>query len=363
MNNTNSNAQIDYTTLLHMIQKEKTVVVAHVEGVVHDLVRKAQEDAFSQLDENGEASYEASIQHKMTTLANFFQDDSLTFQGSSHVFHNLAVDYSRQEMNKGACLILERGIKLRSASVDLLADFLLYGREIPERREDCKRYFETLSNLPRSMWNWRAFSFSISHLLEERFYISSNEEEKNLKRKSLKLAKEFVSRFSKERADQEYIDRAYSDMASIYQAFADPENEYKTLEICTEKYSRVPITALRLAEIMFSSGDYQAATERLNKCVQALNPQPSVNQGYIYLLRAYCKASTYLESQMNNNTEENEKTNPEYLLSEIYKDLDTAESLIENPTYEKAINTLRSILEKQAARTGSSRLNRDEDQW
>lgn len=59
----------------------------------------------------------------------------------------------------------------------------------------------------------------------------------------------------------------------------------------------------------------------------------------------------------------NSENKAAYLLSEIYKDLDTAESLIENPTYEKAINTLRSILEKQAARTGSSRLNRDEDQW
>lgn len=363
MNNTKYNIKIDYATLVSMIDKEKTVVVANVEGVVHDLIKKAQEDEYNYSDETGETTYEVSIQYKMNRLANYFCDDTLSFQGTSNAFHNLAVDFSRQEMTKEACFILERGIRLRPASVDLLADFLLYGREVAERREDCKHYFKILSRLSRSKWNWRAFSFSISHLLEERFYTASDKEEQKLKERVLGLSNEFISRFSKVNADQEYIDRAYSDKASIYHAFGDPENEYITLKTCTEKYSRVPMTALRLAEIMFSSGDYSAAIEHLNKCVYSLNPQPSVNQGYIFLLRAYCNASVLLRNQLKENSGDEDFANQTEIISDINRDLDTAEPLIENPTYEKAIETLRSIMEKQIKKIDTNEATQEEANW
>ncbi len=347
MNNTINLVRIDYTTLVNMIEKEKRVIMSYLERVVQDLIRTVQQDEFSSFDENETGNYEESVQYKLSYLAKYFNDSSLRFHGRSDLFHNLAVDYARQEMNNEACVILKRGITLRPDSTDLLADFLLYGREIPEYRNDCKQYYNMLSELPRSKWSWRAFSFSISYLLEERYYSSGVEDEKKLKSEALKLSKEFVARFNKTNADQEYVDRAYSDMASVYKAFGDLGNEYKTLKFCTEKYPNAPIAALRLADIEFSIGDYVAAIDKLNISASALSLQPSVNEGYIYLLRAFCRASSVLKAQLNNKSENETLIDRESIISAIHRDLDTAEPMIENPTYEKAIKKLRTILEKQ----------------
>lgn len=336
-----------YSTLIESIEQEKTIRIKSVSTIIQRVLEDARNSISSQWDEEGNESYEASAQHKLCVIAKYFSNDTLSYQGKSEDFHNLAVDYAKQGLFLEACTIIERGITLRPSSVDLLSDFLLYGKNVPAKRAQCQLYYDTLTSIPRSRWNWRAYSFSIEHLLEERNYTTSIDQEKQIKEAAIEIAEEFIEKYSKKHAEHDCVDRAYADLASIYAAYGEPENEYRTLKKCADTYQRVPITSMKLSEIEYSAGNYSEATQYLSNCAVVLKLQPSVNQGYVFLLRAHSRASDFfaneIKTEKNNDCDADKKS----ILSAIYKDLDTADLLIGDSTYKESITTLRKILEKQ----------------
>lgn len=340
-NTQSSQAKVSYNIIIEMIETDRIIRIPYVLNAVQNLLKDAQ-DGMYQYDEDGKESYTASVHYKMKKLSDYFSDSTLTCQGSADDFHNLAVAYAKQDLFMEACKILQRGIALRGSAVDLLADYLLYGRKDANSRSQCQKYYEVLQGLPLSTWNWRAYSFSIDHLLEGRNYVSDVNGADSIKDNAVKIAKEFIKRFSKKNADREHLDRAYSDLSEVYRTFGDSENEYKTLKRCVENYKRMPLSSMRLAEIEFSKGNYFAVSDNLTNCTETLEIQPSFSQGYIYLLMAHSNAS-FLFSKDNKQTAEEKKS----LVKKIYRDLDTAEGLVNNSTYEASIQTLRKILEKQ----------------
>lgn len=333
-----------YNYLIGMIEKEKFINIAKISEVISNMVSEASNDSFYPYD-NDQEDYETSINYKLANLASFFLDDNYQYSGRSDDFHNLAVDYARQEMYREACIVLERGIKLRQASIDLLADFIAYGRNIPSLKSQCKKYYNQLDSLPRSKWNWRAYTFSIDYLLEERDYAETIDEENKIMEKSIEIAKEFIEKYNSLGSDCEHIDTAYTDLANVYTVFGDVRSARNILKKCADKYSRTPRASMKLAQIEFNAGRYEEASELLSKCVACMELQQSVNKGYIFLLRAYSNASMFFMSQINKN--DNSVSNDD-IISRIRKDLDTAESLKSGRIYgDEEITRLRDILDNQ----------------
>lgn len=349
-----STMTIDYTEIIEIIKAEKTIRLKTIANVIQSLFDEAQSNNFSMYDEEGNVSYRLTYQSKLRTLADFFSDESFLYEGTSDDFHNLAVDYARNNMYSEACIVLERGIALRPSSIDLLADYLLYGKQISAKRAQCRKNYESLMAIPRSMWNWRAYSFLIDYLLEERYYSSSQEAETAIRTECLTIAQEYIRRYSgndleKDNTVSDKVDRAFSDLAGIYGAFGEYDKEKSTLKNCADTYKKVPVSSLRLADIEFSSGNYADAAYYLSKCVAAMDPQPTIRQGYVYLLRAYSNASILFTEQTNRSDNLISTEQRKDLVSTIKKDLNTAEALLGNSNneYRTSIETLRRILEMQ----------------
>lgn len=333
---------IEYLACIEMIDREQQVKVDHIEKVVADLIENAQNDETFQLNNEGVSSYDSSIFSKLKKLANYFSDDKMQFEGTNDSFHNLSVDYAKQGLFFEACQILERGLSLRPSNVDLLADFLLYGKNIPAKRNKCNEYWAKLDSISRSSWTWRAYSFSIEHVLEERYYATTVEEEHELKKQALGIVNEYIEKYSKENSDQKELDKAISDKIRIYEAFGIPGDLYGILKRYTEKYKNIPLTLMRFAEKVFSSGQYSAAADYLSRCIVAtLDIEPPVDMGYVRIFRAYSNTARLLSESTLTPEEKND------LVKLAYEDLDTAEELVQNDIYKKAISTLRIILEKQ----------------
>lgn len=331
---------ISYSTIIEMIEVEKIIRVTHVLNVIQKLLHDNQStDSWDASDDTESVSYADSVHYKMKKLANYFADSSYECEGLSDHFHNLAVAYAKQDMFTEACQIVERGIEMRETSIDLLADYIMYGRNIPGKRKQRQKYFEALWTLPRCKWNWRAYSFSVDHLLEECNYALSLDQENDIKEKAIIIAKEFVNRYNRKNIDREHLDRAFADLAGVYRVFGDSENEYRTLKHCVEKYKRVPLSSIRLAEIEFNSGNYEKVTQYLANCEEALEIQPSFSQGYIYLLLAYSNASLLFRANDPMTSEERDN-----LIKKIDLDLGTAEKLIESQTFHRSIRILRTIV-------------------
>ena len=141
-------------------------------------------------------------------------------------------------------------------------------------------------------------------------------------------------------------------MAGIYGAFGDQKREYQTLKSCCDTYNNVQISSMRLAEIEYSSGNYAEAAYYLSNCATSMQLQPSVNKGYVFLLRAYSNASKYFKDSLKKDSFTRPDNQNNQILLSIHRDLDTAEALVDSLTLEKSITTLRSIIEKQYDDTG-----------
>lgn len=344
MNNEQKSADsidIEYNAAIEMVKKEKLVRVELVNQVVSGLIRDAK------TDEEDNSSYENSTRKKLYDMAEFFLDESMCYEGSKESFHNLAVDFAGQDMFSEACNILERGLSLLPAAVDLLADYLLYGSRIPARRIKCKYYYEKLKAITKKRWNWRAYSFSIRYLLNEQNYVATADEDEQVKNEVISIGKEYVRKFGGKNLNPEYIDRAYSDLADIYSSYGAYSKAFDTLKECVDKYNKTPIASFYLAEKEFDSGNYIDASGYLSDCISHMEIRSPVNKGYVFLLRAYSDVSILLSNDADSESSLIRDDQKKELLSRLHNDIDTAHELMSDRRYESAIESLWTIIDKQ----------------
>lgn len=255
--------------------------------------------------------------------------------GSSVEYHNLAVDFSKADRNRLACIVLEKGLAEYPGSIDLLGDYLKYGVE-DARWEQCEGCYQVLKTLDRNDWNWRAYSFSIDYLLEKRKQTTDPLERKSLRSEALRLAKAFTEKVGS--------DLAYFDLANVYNEFNNKTAEKATLEMAVSRNKFSPRCSLRLADMEISEGNYQAALERLHVCQVALKPQSDINLSYVYLLKVLCKSSLLLSKILENG--EPSSTYKEEAYS-IYRDYNSAIAIGLEGIMQKTAGAVVAVIENQ----------------
>ena len=109
-------------------------------------------------------------------------------------FHNIAVDLARHSYKELAIDVLNCGLNHYPRNVDLLSDYILYGKDC-EKWDECKVRFNTLLKIPMHRWSWRGFSFSIGYLIDLFDQKISEEEEKTNTRLMNEIAENFVKYF------------------------------------------------------------------------------------------------------------------------------------------------------------------------
>lgn len=268
-----------YELMMSIANKEKRINLRIIERIVDHLLHTEDGDDFN-IDE-----YEDSSYYKLGQIAKLIGDKSVFIESSkADNFHNVAVAYAQNHYFDWACTILQRGLEetATAGSVDLLADYLAYGISCG-RQERCGEYYQRLCKNPKGKWNWRAYSFSIDYLLDQRDRDMEDTQYNKIRAEALKIADEAIER----RGD----DQAYLDKSSIYKDDS-LEDERRILEEAVQKLGyAAPKCALRLADIMFEAAEYKAASEKLLICCNAYHVQRTINKEYVRLLLALCKTS------------------------------------------------------------------------
>ena len=80
-------------------------------------------------------------------------------------YHNRAVGYAREHRFAKAVQICEEGLFTYPDNVDLLADAVKYCAENGDKPRAQKHYEKLCAVIPRSRFNWRAFTFSLDYLM------------------------------------------------------------------------------------------------------------------------------------------------------------------------------------------------------
>lgn len=205
--------------------------------------------------------------------------------GTENEFHNLAVHLAKSNLEDLACKVLDRGLKMHK-NVDLLADYLQYGLRCGYK-DKCKEYYGVLKRIPKRIWTWRGFSFSIEYLQYKLDNDAVSEKEIDKIVKEIEnIADEYIKRFP-------YSEDSYLVRARVYQTVKDnPDKELGILNECLENIKVCSRVALRCADIYFERGEYAKALERVQRALADANrTQGSINEGYGYYLAGLCKIS------------------------------------------------------------------------
>ena len=202
--------------------------------------------------------------------------------GSIPDFHNLAVDLAALNLHELACEILKRGIKIHNNSVDLYADYLLYGRDFEGSRESSEKYYEILKSIDDRFWTWRGYAFSLEYLKSKLFRTNDHEVIAKIEEDINQIIQAYYAKLP----DDEL---PYFAEANLYRGI-EPEKESKVLAKALSQLKSHPRCTIRYVDLLLSkSGDinaYKKAAEDLEFAKLQINED--LDFGYAQFLRGLC---------------------------------------------------------------------------
>lgn len=271
----------------------------------------------------------------------YIDDNYEEIPGSENDYHNISVEFSRQNGDKFAAAVSHIGLKTYPFSPDLLADAIKYSQEIGDIKS-CQELIETLGDLDVSYWKWRTFVFVIDFLKDSLGYSKNTKQYKE----NLDKAKDFIAEFKRVIPHEE---RAYVAEAELYENQNDIDNAIKALKGGIKKVVVAPQCCMKLADIYLELGKYADVEEMAKKGILAsIQDQPTVSVGYLYYLLAL---SLDAQRIIRKSSEEKTPMNESEIV-EIFKAYVTAERLFVNegrPTvsYIKTIKAKLIMLEME----------------
>jgi tetratricopeptide (TPR) repeat protein len=292
---------MNYETISSLIKSTGTVHVLNATEVIEKLLSSYEEE---QLE---------SWNH-LYGLLDLIQN-AKKFNGGADAFHNLAVSLARNGLYDKACDLIEIGLRYTSESVDLLADYLVYGIKC-DKLENAKMHFDKLGTIPKSKWNWRAFDFSIDYLLA----ISMNEENAEQKAQIEKNLDLLCAGFQEHHPDDE---NAYFAEYTINESRGQINSSIERLEkiINTRDNLKAPRCAMKLAEHYFERANYETAMKYIDKSKSFVVAfQPAIEVGSLYMLSALCGMAALYKEGINLDHDISQRVH------QIYKDCEAAEA-------------------------------------
>lgn len=189
-------------------------------------------------------------------------------------YHNDAVDCARRNQFKKAVDICIKGISYFPDNADLLADVIKYSSKMGDL-ETADKYYHILSEkLPRSMWNWRAFTFSCDYLVLQPM---ANEQE----------LRQLIEDY---RTYLPFDEKCYMAESALETALGNHERSLQVLMDAVHNMANASQCSLRLADMLIERGRFSDVVDVCSYGLAAsAEVQPSINIPYLYVLRALAK--------------------------------------------------------------------------
>lgn len=241
--------------------------------------------SFSLSEKNWEIQENDYVKHRQTDVLKEIAEQILrseVIEGSEIDFHNFVVDLAKLHQYELACQVLDRGISIYSNSVDLLADYLIYGRDFEGARQQSEKYYERLQTIPDRLWTWRGYEFSLEHLKSKRLRTNSREDITKIEDDIEQLIQAYYYKFPDE-------ELPYLAEANLYSGI-NPEKEWKIIKKALSRLGNCPRCTIRYAELLlYRSSDlkeYKRVVENLQ--YEKLQSIGDLDYGFAQFLRGLC---------------------------------------------------------------------------
>lgn len=250
--------------------------------------------------------------------------------GSPNDFHNFSVALGRVDDNL-ACEIIAFGLTRFPMNVDLLADFLIYGKDCG-RLEECKKCHDTLNTIPMVDWTWRCFQFEIAYMYRLMDTIQSVEERTALKKNISQVARSYKKFLP-------FEEGGYREYAKTFSS--NREKELKELNEATSSDTiACPSCAFRTADLLFNQKQYREALKAIGRSLEdAVNQkQGGIDEYQLHFMAALCKIAIHISEHIEFTEDE---------VVEIYSDFNVSLKGL-GSEYRETVKTRVHFLEEKA---------------
>lgn len=209
--------------------------------------------------------------------------------GDSDDYHNIAVDLARRGYRDYACEVILTGLKYYPFNIDLLSDSLEYVHTFENADNIAANSINTLEEMGRNSWNWRAFTFYIDYINDK----SPSPENK-------KLVSSLIADYKSILANDE---RAYMAEYKTMLKYGEVKKAKDALEYAEKNIEMTAQCSLALSELYRQNGEYDAAIQSAEKAIQSqAETQPSSDTGAAFAFRAFARDAKILSEFTNKNT-------------------------------------------------------------
>ncbi len=200
-------------------------------------------------------------------------------RGSEGDYHNLTVEFSRNNCESFAAMTALIGVETYPMSADLIGDLIKYSQEIGDI-EMCQYGIDKLKTIDREYWTWRTFVFVIDYYKDSLGSVKDIDTYK----KNIKEAESLIEDFKKYIPHEE---RAYVAEAELKQK----QNDYKAALVAlregVKKVAVAPQCCMKLADYYLELGKYDEVEKYARKGIlTSIQDQPTVSVGYLYYILA-----------------------------------------------------------------------------
>lgn len=206
-----------------------------------------------------------------------------SLDGSSNEFHNACVDLARAAEYSISCQLLLIGIHKFPTDTDLLADFLCYGMRCKDLQE-LAPIFSKLIAIDKSIWTWRAFSFSIDYLIKQYKSCQDTEEKAKYTAQIESLLSEYKE-YSQYFSDQSDREKCYNETYEYYMLIGKTEPALNALKDAIKEIpGKCAQCALQLADYYFDAGKYEDVIAPATVAAMVIEVQPAIDYSYLYFI-------------------------------------------------------------------------------
>lgn len=260
--------------------------------------------------------------------------------GSADEYHNLASEFARNSLYKGASIIASYGAMLYKFNVDLLADIIKFSSKTQDWAS-CEKAVDRLETIPRARWGWRAFTFLIDYLFD-RLEVSSPNRYAALEKEIM----QYIAAYKKI-GDE----RAWVAESKLYLLRGQREKAVNILMQGVEAIRVVPQISVRLSDLLLQDGRYEEVIKYAAIGIRSTaEDQPSANTGYLIYVSALAKDAIIHEEDYNHPADPEKGFSDKEKICSALTDYEIARDLLRrsNPIYIANIEQRIKILKKKS---------------
>lgn len=219
--------------------------------------------------------------------------------GTGSEFHNAAVELTRSGFYDYAYALVEIGVQRHPRDTDLLGDLLAYGLHCRSIKE-LQQWYDTLSNVSKRFWTWRAYQFSFDFLMAKLPYTDDDVELNSLESEIEYIINSFKDSF-KFLSDKSDCEKAYMMEYEFYSSKGEETQAEQALIEATSKLVKCAQCALKYADRCFERGDYTETIKYATIAAHIKEDQPSISLGYTnYILAMSLEQVARHKNALNN---------------------------------------------------------------